>query len=380
MIPITGPLEKSEGNSGPFPGSYVRYRKWYRQKRPYNLPLPFISEGFKTVSGNNLEDWYGSPGWSYNPYWMYAGFKGISGLSPLDSLVEDVASAARENFNSKLRAKAEIGAALAEARSSIDMIAKRTGQIVRFARALRRRDFVGAGHALGMVVYKKKKSYYAKGERKNHQLNVRKGSRDFSSNFLEYWFGWAPLIADIGAAADILSDPFIGADLITAKAKDSGVYTNRVNTFYPWAPVYDSATHNYEAIVKCQAWVTVSNPNLSLAAQMGLTNPLSVAWEIVPFSFVIDYFANIGAYIESYDSLFGVNLAHTSMTVFKKDKCTANQSWWDNRMSRNCVSEYYRVDRSNNLPEVKLRLKQFNLSLGRAASSIALLIQLGIKR
>lgn len=45
----------------------------------------------------------------------------------------------------------------------------------------------------------------------------------------------------------------------------------------------------------------INNPDLLLPAKVGLTNPLSVAWELIPFSFVVDWFLPIGKYLDALD-------------------------------------------------------------------------------
>jgi hypothetical protein len=52
-------------------------------------------------------------------------------------------------------------------------------------------------------------------------------------------------------------------------------------------------------------------------ASLGITNPLLVAWELVPFSFVVDWFLPIGNYLESLDSLLGYETAYTSTSTFQ---------------------------------------------------------------
>lgn len=311
---------------------------------------------------------------------MYAGFRGSSGPSPLDLLGERAQSICRERLNEKLRDKAAIGVALAESRSAVDMISKRSLQLYDFTRKLRRFDFKGAGRALGVSVYGKKGAYRVNRSGRSRPINLRDNSHAYADNFLEYWFGWAPMIGDIHDAAGILSEPFTGADKVEARAKLTDTYSNRVNTFYPWAPVYDSASHSMSAVCKASCRVNVSNPNLNLASQMGLTNPALIAWELVPFSFVVDYFVNVSDYLGNFDSLLGLDITAQQSTLFLKDTCNTTQTWWDNRYYRSCTSEFYYVNRGTSLPEVTLRTKQVTLPIGRALSSIALLITLGLKR
>jgi hypothetical protein len=39
---------------------------------------------------------------------------------------------------------------------------------------------------------------------------------------------------------------------------------------------------------------------LSLQRSLGLVNPLEIAWEVVPYSFVVDWFLPVGSYIAAW--------------------------------------------------------------------------------
>lgn len=51
---------------------------------------------------------------------------------------------------------------------------------------------------------------------------------------------------------------------------------------------------------------------------MGLTNPLEVTWELLPFSFVADWFLPIGDYVSILDSTLGYILKGGTNTVSRR--------------------------------------------------------------
>lgn len=59
---------------------------------------------------------------------------------------------------------------------------------------------------------------------------------------------------------------------------------------------------------------------LSTIAQLGLTNPLSWAWELTPLSFVVDWFINVGRFIDLLDSTVGLAYEKGCTTSFEKVK------------------------------------------------------------
>jgi hypothetical protein len=60
---------------------------------------------------------------------------------------------------------------------------------------------------------------------------------------------------------------------------------------------------------------TISSIPIKLLTIVGLSDPLSVAWEVVPFSFVLDWFLPIGNYIESFSAERGLKRIALSASV-----------------------------------------------------------------
>jgi len=119
-----------------------------------------------------------------------------------------------------------------------------------------------------------------------------------SSKWLELQYGWLPLIKDAHGAAEALAHHlsvpfrqrvtasiFRGNSEIKFKGSTAGVGND---------------TYNYELknISKRRIIVTLTEQP-SLAAQLGLLNPENAAWELMPWSFVIDWFIPIGSYLDA---------------------------------------------------------------------------------
>lgn len=123
--------------------------------------------------------------------------------------------------------------------------------------------------------------------------------KSFADNWLEYHFGWEPLVKDIGAAIRTICDPYSDEwKLITGRGRDSGSRTTNLG--------YEISTVFTETSVRAQLEYRVANPNLHLLQQLGFVNPLSIAWELVPFSFVLDWFSNVGQVLDSWSDWVGL--------------------------------------------------------------------------
>lgn len=180
------------------------------------------------------------------------------------------------------------GVNLAEYKQTVDMIAKDAGTLRKAWNHLRRGQLGRFKDDLG--------------------LSRRKGESPWSkpemagSLWLQYHFGWEPLVKDIHDGCKVLEDEFPSRK-VRARAKRTGSY--RLDTNYGGMN-YDVPKFSFA--VQMGAEFLVSNPNLHRATSLGLTNPLTIAWEIVPFSFVVDWFWPIGQFLESWSDFFGVTL------------------------------------------------------------------------
>jgi hypothetical protein len=59
---------------------------------------------------------------------------------------------------------------------------------------------------------------------------------------------------------------------------------------------------------RVKLWCRYLNPHAHAAQQVGITNPLLYAWEVIPFSFVFDWFLSVGDYLTAQTALQGVQI------------------------------------------------------------------------
>jgi hypothetical protein len=129
-----------------------------------------------------------------------------------------------------------------------------------------------------------------------------------ADTYLEFVFGWVPLAGDIKAAIAGLLDRYNHPDYQRVKAKGDicyGVDDGTDNVFNSdsifvtqnWVTQY-SVNYRYIASVKTGA----VNGVQGVAATLGLLPErfIPTVWELIPYSFVVDYFANIGQIVEAY--------------------------------------------------------------------------------
>lgn len=111
-----------------------------------------------------------------------------------------------------------------------------------------------------------------------------------SRNWLELQYGWLPLLSDIYSACETADHLMRHPKLrpIRARAREKGEMTN----------------NNLVTYAKRKQWRGVNivyypTAELSLDVALGLNDPASVAWELLPWSFVVDWALPIGPWLSA---------------------------------------------------------------------------------
>lgn len=127
---------------------------------------------------------------------------------------------------------------------------------------------------------------------------------------LEVQFGWRQLIADVVGLCEALEKGLRDEHMFVygkAGAKSAKPFFHQVNGFYTTyfiGDIYHFGTkeefHSMTMIFK------VRNPAMQLLSQLGLTNPAVLAWDVIPWSFVVNWVIPIGDWLESIDASVGL--------------------------------------------------------------------------
>lgn len=145
--------------------------------------------------------------------------------------------------------------------------------------------------------------------------------KDIASIHLEVIFGWTPLLADIHAAVTTVIDSPPIQKWIKVVSREVQTSSKILNWSDPWLEV--NIQHTYYAYHGRGVLVTVSNPNKWLAERAGLLNPVSVAWDLVPWSFVVNMFVNTGQLVNSITDFAGLSFSNG----YSYRKATGTSYW-----------------------------------------------------
>ncbi len=193
-------------------------------------------------------------------------------------------------------AKVNVAVAYAEAAKTSDLILDTARRIDRAYRAFRR-------GRLGDLA---------------KELNIT--PKRLHKSWLEYKYGWMPLLMDVKGAAEffaqqhVVRPPRFKCTRVINRSKTYD-YVNNVASYGGGALNADSYSARADAVVRATIWCELSSPHLSELQQIGLTNPALVAWELVPFSFVFDWFISVGDWLTGLTALQGVNVRRTLLST-----------------------------------------------------------------
>lgn len=130
-----------------------------------------------------------------------------------------------------------------------------------------------------------------------------------ADKWLQWSFGVKPLLSDLGALCNILSGNVMddrGRRLQFSFGRSGYTQSNDQPPPNPsgwWRGVLSfKAKMSGEAM--CVA--TLEEPITRGFQQLGLDDPLGWAWEVIPFSFVVDWFVPVGNWLSSFRSVKGL--------------------------------------------------------------------------
>lgn len=322
-------------------------RDWNVQGKPYRDPLQFSYTHQAVLSYSDSSNPDGNTSPSINTH---------------DN--SSVRNRAYERLMSSLGNQSSWGTNLAEARQSVGTCEARARQLARFAGALGKRNwggFVAAAQILKMSAVppgvSKKKS--------------------FSDNFLEYHFGWAPAMQDIHDAVDTMSKADFGSRKIRGSASSTEQsFVHQDTGFLSFVDTLEFWTQ--KCAMGCR--VRIANDSAFLASQMGLVNPLTVAWDLVPFSFVVDWFTNVGQILGAMTGFVGLEVtlpySTSSESCLLQHRAFAGGVGGSDPQTVDWDNYSFVVERIPGIIGPVLALKPFKgFSPVRAATAIALLLQ-----
>lgn len=405
MYPVTGPVQKiTEIGVSPL-RRLTRIQQRYRQTRPFNLNLPYKSLLWLSGSYTNQAYDAGTYGGSTNTPVSFD-HNSDSYYAYFQSYEDATVSKAVTKFNKGQASRASLGVATVQYAEAMGMMVARTKQVLDLARALKKFDLIEASRILGLSQKETKKQHQLRRRGEKHdvktgrsrprkiletggsRVTTRDRAKAFSATWLEWSFGWAPLVDDIMSAVKILDEgiPVYAAPL-KAGASMSWEFTSPEVSSDQFWEYHSVGKHNVVTKASIGGVLNVTNSNYSLWSQLGFTNPALIVYEAVPFSFIANYFFNLEQYLGQFSQYDGVTVTQSWYTIVWDDTITyenyrihkpTGQRYDNYNYVGKCVSTKRIV---GSLPTVKLGMRHaYHNGVKRALNNVSLLTQLFIKR
>lgn len=224
--------------------------------------------------------------------------------------------------------RANLGELFATRRQTVGMITQTANRLAQAAGRLHKGDLGGAAAALGVSW--------------NKPGNIRPAQA-----WLEMQYGWKPLLSDVYEAIDGSFRPESIYISSSATETESFSYNSDKDN-----ATFIEAGCNFKTRVNICAKVTVADRPVSDMGQLGLLNPALLAWELLPYSFVVDWFIPIGGYLEAQTATAGLVVSDGSVTTTRSYDMRVQRV-----LGRNYPSDYTSFSPSTNMVHVRSKTR-----------------------
>lgn len=272
--------------------------------------------------------------------------------NPSRSQINASVLAAHSGFTGRV---AQYGESLSELDETGKMMHARAKQLASVANALRTRNFGRLESLLSS-------------ELPNSVKRVKKG-KELANGWLELEFGWKPLVQDVYAAVELYRNGLASrGQMVVATGSKSGYYK----------PVGSSFENRYSNLIqnqlapriKSRSYGVVRDPNLFTLNELGLANPALLAWQLLPFSFVVDWFLPISQILGMMSNRIGIS-NYAVCVVYETNQAS---KWRCSGVLTKLSKTVTRDVRSSIFTDVT-RISPRSLGLWHAATSAALIRQ-----
>lgn len=273
--------------------------------------------------------------------------------------------------------KAQLGEALATARQTSSMIVNAAADILQLYKDTRNGKLAWKMRNLNV---KQVRSFVKSG----------KLAKTAANRWLEFHYGWKPLASDIHGAYELLNSLFDknpallvnGSGVATLEHRSQGL---RHRTYPNIGLLLTS-----EALLECRVEITARikdsdyDRTKRTLNRLGLLNPASLAWELIPFSFVLDWFIPVGSMLQMMSDPVGLTFQGGTET-YRYGRVSEATVAADSDPSNDKITtqfRYYGTDRYKltGFPRPTLSIRPFYSGPDRIATILALFEKLRVKK
>lgn len=196
-------------------------------------------------------------------------------------------------------------------------------------------------------------SYLSTAVKRARKGKLKTKQRILAETWLEYSFGWSPLLNDIKEASQayLKHTERILTNRLTRVGKENShtkLQTNAPGSNFHQVPIRITRESMTETMVIYRCGLRIAgqgaSPEISVLERAGLTfrDFIPTVWELIPGSFLVDYFTNIGEMINAGATFTGdviwVNKTIRSTNVFRRICVPDESASFDDGVTRRVIS------------------------------------------
>lgn len=256
-----------------------------KHQKPFRSKVSAYERGIGSQSGSMPADRLPAL------YYKLGSFCDMQPSGPARTAANKALDKLYDDFNQK----GDLLVAWKQRQDALDQAAGIMGTVVRTIRAVKRRD----PRILRAILRK--------------HPEAKDIASQPSSIWLGYWFGIVPTIGDLHHALGIFA-----TDLPAGYFSHTGGTSQGID----WSgepPFREGYRGQATFLCKIGGRVSAVDPNVHLATMLGFGQPVSVALELIPFSWLLGYFVNVGQLATNLEPRFpGFTFASQYTTFFVK--------------------------------------------------------------
>lgn len=137
------------------------------------------------------------------------------------------------------------------------------------------------------------------------------------SAWLELQYGWIPLLTDIqGAIHHLAAEGRVADALFYVRGSSTLDYpTSRVIQSVEGADYGEVAIKGHVSeLCAVSLWYRLNNPGLAELSSLGLINPAEIVWEVLPYSFVVDWFLPVSNWLSALTADLGYSFVSGTLS------------------------------------------------------------------
>lgn len=215
--------------------------------------------------------------------------------------------------------KVNVAQFIAEREQTKNLIVSSARRIASAVTSLRRGNVVAAVTSLTGV---------------SRSRGIKRVAGGIPEQWLALQYGWKPLLSDIYGSCEELAAHNTGVkpDVYTVNASASTEYEGQYETGGDgdWIPpIKWKGTGRVSG--KGSISASIGSPTIAGLSSFGVVNPVQLAWELLPWSFVVDWFLPVGQFIQNCSAEDGLAFSHGYISLLYDIK-------WNAKLTRTSYS------------------------------------------